>query len=294
MEDRAWSGAREGPRAGLDDAVGLGMRGRGDRRRLAASLLFVFIRPRRRNGVTGQDQTFFELFDSVADLRGRNKAGLFLREAISRYGLRHIAYSAINVPDPNLGYFYVSSTYPDKWVDRYISRNYVVVDPVVRRAFTSLVPFDWAELPKSKEEKNFFGESVEFGLGRQGITFPVRGGRNEIGLFNLNSEASERDWRSMRTLLIRDFQILATLFHDGILSAENVALSTRTVELSPRETECLKWAAEGKTAWETSLILGVSERCVRFHLDQARRKLDCLTKVQTVAKAIAAGLVTLS
>ncbi|HEX2255768.1 MAG TPA: helix-turn-helix domain-containing protein [Afifellaceae bacterium] len=84
------------------------------------------------------------------------------------------------------------------------------------------------------------------------------------------------------------------MFHDGILCSENPGTQARTIKLSPREIECLKWAAEGKTAWETSHILSISERCVRFHLDQARGKLGCLTKVQAVAKAIAIGIVTLS
>lgn len=212
--------------------------------------------------MTGQDQTFFELFDCVADLRGRSKAQLFLQEAISRYGLHHIAYSAINVPEANKGYFYVNCTYPEQWIDRYLERDYVLLDPVVRRALTSLVPFDWAELPKkTKAVRDFFGESIEFGLGRQGLTFPVRGGGNETGLFNLNSTASDREWRSMRKLLVRDFQVLATLFHDGVLYADDPAALTRTVKLSPREIECLKWAAEGKTAWETSLTASASVAC---------------------------------
>jgi DNA-binding CsgD family transcriptional regulator len=247
-----------------------------------------------RKGLTALDQTFFDLFDCVADLNGRGKADLFLREAISRYGLRHIAYTAINVPEPNLGPFYVICTYPQQWVERYIERNYVVLDPVVRKSFTTITPFDWDDLPKKAPAvKNFFGESVEFGLGRRGITFPVRGNRNEIGSFSINSEASSREWLALRKFLIRDFQVLAILFHDGVLRQGRTIGATQSDKLSVRETECLKWAAEGKTVWETSLILGISERCVRFHLDQARRKLDCLTKVQAVAKSIAAGLVTL-
>ena len=37
------------------------------------------------------------------------------------------------------------------------------------------------------------------------------------------------------------------------------------LKLSPRELECLKWAAAGKTAWETSIILDISEGTVKFH-----------------------------
>jgi DNA-binding CsgD family transcriptional regulator len=61
--------------------------------------------------------------------------------------------------------------------------------------------------------------------------------------------------------------------------------------ISARELDCLKWTAAGKTAWEASVILGISERTVRFHLNAARDKLKCTTTVQAVAKAIAYQLI---
>ena len=61
--------------------------------------------------------------------------------------------------------------------------------------------------------------------------------------------------------------------------------------ISARELDCLKWTAAGKTALEASIILGISERTVRFHLNAAREKLDCVTTTQAVAKAIANQLI---
>lgn len=65
------------------------------------------------------------------------------------------------------------------------------------------------------------------------------------------------------------------------------------VSLSAREREVLLWAAQGKTAWETSVILGVSARTVEFHLASCRRKLGVSAKAQLVARAVAEGLVPL-
>jgi DNA-binding CsgD family transcriptional regulator len=48
--------------------------------------------------------------------------------------------------------------------------------------------------------------------------------------------------------------------------------------------------AAGKTAWEVSTILGISERTVRFHLNAAREKLQCTTTTQAVAKAVSQQL----
>lgn len=61
--------------------------------------------------------------------------------------------------------------------------------------------------------------------------------------------------------------------------------------LSIRECECLLWAAQGKTADEMATILGISERTVRFHLNNASQKMDTVNTTQTVALAIAQGLI---
>jgi DNA-binding CsgD family transcriptional regulator len=60
--------------------------------------------------------------------------------------------------------------------------------------------------------------------------------------------------------------------------------------LSARELEALKWAAEGKTAWEVGRILGISEQTVVRHVNNAAQKLGCVNKVQAVARAIRLGL----
>lgn len=56
--------------------------------------------------------------------------------------------------------------------------------------------------------------------------------------------------------------------------------------LTPRERDSLALVAEGKTDWEISMILGVSEATARFHVDNARRKLDAVSRAQAVAKMI--------
>ena len=52
------------------------------------------------------------------------------------------------------------------------------------------------------------------------------------------------------------------------------------------------WSAEGKTAWEISQILHISERTVVFHLQNASEKLGVVNRQQAVAHAISLGLVT--
>jgi DNA-binding CsgD family transcriptional regulator len=100
------------------------------------------------------------------------------------------------------------------------------------------------------------------------------------------------EWRKQQSVLIRECRILANYFHSHILRINGYD-SERELLVSARELDCLKWTAAGKTAWEASVILGISERTVRFHLNAAREKLKCTNTTQAVAKAIANQLIDL-
>jgi DNA-binding CsgD family transcriptional regulator len=64
------------------------------------------------------------------------------------------------------------------------------------------------------------------------------------------------------------------------------------VALSPRELECLEWAAQGKSAWEIGRLLNISRRTAAFHLDNAKTKFGVRTICQAVAKLAASKATT--
>lgn len=61
--------------------------------------------------------------------------------------------------------------------------------------------------------------------------------------------------------------------------------------ISARERECLNWAAKGKTSWEISQILGVTESTIIYHLRNATRKLNAANRLHAVAKALKASII---
>jgi DNA-binding CsgD family transcriptional regulator len=69
-------------------------------------------------------------------------------------------------------------------------------------------------------------------------------------------------------------------------AAEPTAATLPLRPLTRKEKECLVWVSEGKTAWETAVILGVSRRTVEFHLQNAMHKLDAANKVQAAFIAV--------
>jgi DNA-binding CsgD family transcriptional regulator len=242
---------------------------------------------------------FDRLFESLAPkldrvTRFEESSGILL-SAAKTYGLKHVAYLGINIPRIGKTTPFYSATYTSEWCKHYEHSAYVDVDPVVRLGLTGLLPIDWSTFDYSKPKiRQIFGEAAEFGLGRQGLTIPIRGRGPEVALFSINSDLSNKDWEHLKRQSMRDLQLLAHYFHQMVIRVEGGQIPHYEALLSPREKECLQWAATGKTIWETAQILKVSERAVRLYLDTARHKLECLNKTQAVAKAVALGIVTCS
>jgi len=61
--------------------------------------------------------------------------------------------------------------------------------------------------------------------------------------------------------------------------------------LSKREKEVLTWSKRGKSSWEISAILNISERTVNFHVNNIMQKLNAVSRTQAVAVAIERGLI---
>jgi butyryl-CoA dehydrogenase len=61
--------------------------------------------------------------------------------------------------------------------------------------------------------------------------------------------------------------------------------------ISRREKEVLDWLKEGKSSWDISVILGISERTVYFHVSNIMKKLGASNRSQALSIATRLGLV---
>jgi len=85
-------------------------------------------------------------------------------------------------------------------------------------------------------------------------------------------------------------QLAGLMLTERLITFAAPAEERDDVRLTARERDSLLWVAEGKSDWEISVILGVSETTVRFHVDNARRKLSAVNRAQAVARLAAARL----
>jgi DNA-binding NarL/FixJ family response regulator len=87
-----------------------------------------------------------------------------------------------------------------------------------------------------------------------------------------------------------DFELLIAIIRHRLASAEKGAEKSE-LRLTERELQVLTWVARGKSSSDIATILGISERTVNFHLDNAMRKAGVATRVQAAVKCVMLGLI---
>ena len=64
-------------------------------------------------------------------------------------------------------------------------------------------------------------------------------------------------------------------------------------QLTAREIQCVRFAAQGLTIAETAAAMTIAERTVEFHLGNAMRKLGASNKLRAVVIALQHRLIEL-
>jgi LuxR family quorum sensing-dependent transcriptional regulator len=212
-----------------------------------------------------------------------------------RYGLTQMMAASLPAPhehkaDVRRRHLLVGA-FPPAWMDRYFSQDYAHIDPIVIRSKCNSSPFLWSEaLPFARTEHNtvvsrMFNEAREFKL-NAGFVVPLTTIEGDVIAMSLGGEAAEV------SPAVRDIiSTIGALAMGRAIELQDWQKRRSFSGLTDRELECLKWAADGKSEWEISEILGISEHTADKHLTNARRKLGAATRTQAVANAIRWGLI---
>ncbi len=186
----------------------------------------------------------------------------------------------------------VINGYPNAWLERYWEQNYSLSDPVVAYCSQHTVPIQWHELitDKTSISAQVMNEAADFGL-KTGISMPIHSPQGEMGIlsFTLNNHGVSHRGTAQQALPY--VQLLAGHLHEAVRRVLALVDPDSREALTTREQECLRWAADGKTSWEISQLLGISERTVNFHLNNSMIKMDVCNRQHAIARAILRGLI---
>lgn len=182
----------------------------------------------------------------------------------------------------------INISYCSKWVDIYRDLNFQRIDPVLEFSFDKTDIFRWSHAYEScdkLEVKDFIEAAQDFGL-RNGFTYCIT---------TQDKANKDKDLVTLCSLSTDHHALPETTAYilKSILPALNIAISNTVLPqpstLTKRELETLKWAEKGKTAWEISRLLHISESTAKFHLSNIYRKLNVTTRAQAISHAIHVG-----
>jgi LuxR family quorum-sensing system transcriptional regulator SinR len=164
-----------------------------------------------------------------------------------------------------------------------------LVLPPLTKALTAIEPFDIRDLsPASAASRSIHKLASNLGIKPVAACYPLLSRNGRAAFLVIQADMREADWRQLRRQHDRDIGALAMRFHAKLLAGKTPEDGIRhTIDrLTRREIETLSWIAAGKSYWEIAVILGITERTVRFFMSNARRKLNVVTNAQAVAEAL--------
>ena len=189
----------------------------------------------------------------------------------------------------------IISGYSQEWWDHYNEQDYFKNDPVLEYCTQNILPLEWHNMPEQQLSKKLsskiMNECADFGL-KAGVSFPVHTPTGEFAMLSFTSDKNPTSISPDIQYALPHLMILTHYIHEAVMRIfRNQHNSKGAIELTQREKECLLWAAEGKTSDETANILHISESTVRFHLNNAARKLNVHNRRHAIARAICLGLI---
>ena len=179
--------------------------------------------------------------------------------------------------------------WPERWLKRYVDRNYVYIDPIVDHVMDKPgAAFSWSDAAlqgdASRERMSMMGEAREHGLAA-GFAVPFVTLEGEIAMVSFGGATMNLPPQAAGLIHLVGIFAMGRAFQ---LQARPRHAHER---LSARELEVLRWTAVGKTAWDVSEILSIAESTVKEHLARASAKLGTTNKVHTIAEALRCGLI---
>ncbi len=215
----------------------------------------------------------------------REKGIAFLAATRPIYQLSNLYYFCANIPRQSNGTF-VHCAFSGDYASQAITPKPIAPEKLADLDIFKLARFQNDEPPATRFGMGLAADGGEVLTSAMCLT--ARGGETAILGFSRDSTPAEPEFDDPPSLA--ELKILGDYFHSHMLRRNGIDTSDALV-VSARELDCLRWVAAGKSAWEASVILGISERTVRFHLNSAREKLNCTTTTQAVAKVVAQQLI---
>jgi LuxR family quorum-sensing system transcriptional regulator CciR len=219
--------------------------------------------------------------------------GRLLEDASAEIGFRHFAlihHVDLRRASPHIIHL---DNYPESWASHFIENGLYAEDPIHQACLTSNVGFTWANVPRmiaiTSRQRSILESATLHGLG-DGYTVPtnIPGESSGSCSFATRRGLSLPEENLLLAHLIGEFAFEAA----RRLNQTDLFPRRNPPRLTPRQRDCLLLAIHGKTDWEISRILGLSEETVTRHLNMARERYGVTKRLPLAVHAIFDGQIS--
>lgn len=190
-------------------------------------------------------------------------------------------------------YLHTRAVYRQEWPEHYVRCGYAEIDPVIATAQRRVAPVSWhVSRPApwfSPRQHQIYREVTDFGI-KGGLCLPFHEPdcSSYVGFFHALDDPARLPYSVQASL-----HFVGLHLHEHAVRnlRERAGVNTSSVQLTPRERDCLRWIKEGLTVPQVARRLAISERTVAFHLQNCRDKLDANTIAHAVARAMILRLI---
>jgi DNA-binding CsgD family transcriptional regulator len=181
------------------------------------------------------------------------------------------------------------STYPDLGLAKSISGR--DCEEIIRHVRLSTQPRWWLDDCRDADMQARF-EALSWATpmqplvnGSAGLAFPVHAERGRCGLVVFTGGEMTLEQDALYDIHARCFSLFSAV------SRIRPGEAGLTRAISRRELECLKLTANGYTSEEIARLLKLSVHTANQYLTQSAQKLNAVSRMQAVAKALRLGLI---
>jgi LuxR family quorum sensing-dependent transcriptional regulator len=236
----------------------------------------------RRWGIQALD-----FVDAVEAAKTATEATALFSKSIEQAGFN--AFVMCGLPDAQTEFRnrIIANGWPAGWSSIYLQENLAKDDPVERHCLRTVEPFEWRDAPfdpvHEPRAQMVMHRALDFRMA-QGFCVPIHYGDGSGSAVSIAGERPDHGPDVHAAM-----HLIALYAHHRIRNLLRPLQSDSKRLLSAREREVVRWAADGKTDWEISVILNISERTVHAHMQNSARKLEAVNRVSTIVKALRRG-----
>lgn len=176
-----------------------------------------------------------------------------------------------------------ASTLPPGVLDNYAANGYGAVDPLVALCMGPSRSSPWKlsdwEDTAPPPRRRWMDDNRAAGLCAGVLITDHSDGLPKV----INLCGANTDLRPQQRLVLH----MAGL--EALLRMREIGLRLTDAPLLPlsaREVECLQWVGAGKSDWDISVILAISEKSVNAYIERAKHKLGVTSRAQALVMAL--------